>query len=233
MLRKLNIVMLAVLVVAGLSACTRSPVVRLYSGPKKPKSEIAVVRVPMELNVLTINKRHVDHINTLFSIGYKDLHMKPGRYEIVAYYDDVWDLPGDSHEVVKSDPAVFTVDAKAGHFYKLGYPKPKDLDAAHKLAHHFDGWVEDITTGKRTPTKPSGLVLNSGFTSSLKTIAGQEPSTNQTKQAAANDNAVEPEPSNDKAAGSGSYLDMLKASWNQATKKERREFLQWVGQQSK
>ncbi|MFC6329217.1 DUF2057 family protein, partial [Alloalcanivorax gelatiniphagus] len=39
-----------------------------------------------------------------------------------------------------------------------------------------------------------------------------------------------PAPAPAPAAQGASYLDTLKAQWNQATQEERRQFLQWISQ---
>lgn len=222
-----------------LTACSRSPVVQLYEGAKQPDTQVLTLRVPTDLEVFTINGREVDGVNTFFNTDYKDLKLSPGRYEILAYYKRLWDLDADSHEVMKSDPALFVVDGKAGEFYRLGFERPQNVTQARALEEDFSGWVENMNSGEKTPSQASGLVLNRGF---LAPITGTEV---ETKGASAVEpkavKAVTPAPASPatnqgSASGSAStaaqanYLDTLKAQWNQATQEERRQFLQWISQ---
>lgn len=220
-----------------LTACSRSPVVQLYEGAKQPDSQVLTLRLPTDLEVFTINGREVDGVNTFFNTDYKDLKLSPGRYEVLAYYKRLWDLDADSHEVMKSDPALFIVDGKAGEFYRLGFERPQNVTQARALEEDFSGWVENMNSGEKTPSQASGLVLNRGF---LAPITGAEVETKgaravQPKAA----EAVTPAPAapqTSPAAGDAgsstqaSYLDTLKAQWNQATQEERRQFLQWISQ---
>lgn len=221
-----------------LTACSRSPVVQLYEGAKQPDSQVLTIRVPTDLEVFTINGSEVDGVNTFFNTDHKDLKLSPGRYEILAYYKRLWDLDADNHEVMKSDPALFVVDGEAGEFYRLGFERPQNVTQARALEEDFSGWVENMNSGEKTPSQASGLVLNRGF---LAPITGAEVETKGASavrpKAVA---AVTPAPaapaasgSADSSASSGghaSYLDTLKAQWNQATQEERRQFLQWISQ---
>ena len=73
-----------------LSACARSPVVQLYDGAAKPDSQVLTVRVPSEIEVFTINGKEVEGVNTFFATDFKELKLAPGRYEILAYYKELW-----------------------------------------------------------------------------------------------------------------------------------------------
>ena len=138
---------------------------------------------------------------------------------------------------MKSDPALFVVDGEAGEFYRLGFERPQNVTQARALEEDFSGWVENMNSGEKTPSQASGLVLNRGF---LAPITGTEVETKgstavQPKAKAAE--AVAPAPAapaaSSQGGGSGgqaSYLDTLKAQWNQATQEERRQFLQWISQ---
>lgn len=217
-----------------LSACNRSPVVQLYEGTPRADNQVLTVRVPSQIEVYTINGKAVEGANSFFSSGYKDLKLLPGRYEIIAYYKELWDLDADNHEVMKSDPAKFIVEGQAGQFFRLDYDRPRDPEQARQLEADFSGWVENINSGEKIPSRPSGLMLNRGIlaplTGSEMQAAGGESVAPQSavapqSQAAAPDGAT-----SDTVAPAANYLDTLKAQWNQATPGERREFLQWIAQ---
>lgn len=218
-----------------LAACASNPAVQLYPGAQRPASQVLTVRVPSPLVIYTINGKKVDGISTFFSTGHKDLKLTPGRYDIIAYYKEMWDLSPDEHTTLTSDPVTFVVDGKAGETYQLGYAHPKDVYQARSLMAHFSGWTENLGNGDKTPTHDSGLVLQRGI---LAAITGAQVQT-------ASDDGVTPRPektvapqgasSNASKSGNaattvapGSYLDTLKAQWSQATEAERRAFLQWI-----
>ncbi len=217
-----------------LSACARSPVVQLYDGPTKSDSQVLTVRVPSEIEVFTINGKEVDGVNTFFATDFKELKFTPGRYEILAYYKELWQLDADNHEIVKSNPANFIVDGKAGEKWQLGYEKPQDVEEARALEDTFSGWALNTASGEKVAAKESGLILKRGF---LAPITGEEVSSAAADSVAPQQTATPaPAPSTPAPATqatpapAGSYLDTLKAQWKQATPQERREFLQWIAE---
>jgi uncharacterized protein YccT (UPF0319 family) len=238
----------------ALTACVQNPVRKLYEGEQRPRSEIAVVRVPIELEVMRINGERIEGLNTLFSPQHKDLHLLPGEYRILAYYKDLWELSGDGHDVVKTDPALFVVNAKAGQTYELGFEEPKNLEEARRLENKFSGYVLNTETGTKTPTRASGLVFKSGIAGSLGEITGVE-AVEQTNNSGgrASSSTLAPlkneQPENGENNTSDStgesradpgqtqsdqnYLNMLKAYWSQATQQERRAFLEWISEKDK
>ena len=218
---RIVIVLLSLLV----TACSTSPVVKLYDGADRPTGELLTVRVPVELEILSINDRRIEGASTLFAYGHRDLQLLPGQYRIVAYYKNLFQLNADQHEIIKSDPALFTVNGNAGEVVALAFEKPADVAAAREMAKHFDGWTENLSSGERIASKPSGLILNQGFIGLASTPAPAE---------TASTASVAPE---QPAAGSSTestvttdVLDALKANWQQASPEERREFLLWMSQ---
>lgn len=216
-----------------LSACNRSPVVQLYEGAPRAGDQVLTVRVPSQLEVYTINGKAVEGANSFFNSGYKDLKLLPGRYEIIAYYKELWDLDADNHEVMKSDPAKFIVEGQAGQFFRLDYDRPSNPEQARQLEADFSGWVENLNSGEKIPSQPSGLMLNRGILAPLTgaeiKAAGGE-SVAPRSVVAPQGPAAAPDATSNTVAPAARYLDTLKAQWNQATPEERREFLQWIAQ---
>lgn len=210
-----------------LSACAKNPVVQLYDGPAQSDAKIVTVRIPSQLDVFTINGKEVEGVNTFFAADFKDVKLTPGRYEILAFYKELWQLDADNHEIVKTNPANFIVDGKPGELWVLGYEQPKDVDAARAMQDSFSGWSENVASGEKVAAQQSQLILKRGF---LAPVTGEElatpASTTIAPQAATTTAAESAAP----AAAAASYLDTLKAQWNQATPEERREFLQWISQ---
>lgn len=219
-----------------LAACATRPVVQLYPGAERPGSQVLTVRIPSPLEVFTINGKKVDSVGSFFSAGYTDVKLAPGRYEIIAYYEELWNLGADEHTTVKSDPVTFVVDGKGGERYRLDYTHPDNADQARALAEQFSGWTENMATGQKTPTQDSGLVLQRGILAQL--TGTQIVSASRNSVAPETQPTVAPQDTPTKAtattvapqaaAPAHSYLDTLKAQWNQATAEERRAFLQWI-----
>lgn len=215
---------------AGCASTT--PTVKLYEGADKPDSQLVTVRVPMEMEVVMINDRRVEAGATLFTYGDRKLMLAPGSYRIVAFYKNLWQINADEHEVVKSDPALFSIDGAAGEVFRIGFDKPANVDEARAMAENFLGYVENTGSGDRQPGEPSGLVLNQGFVSALTqgsiTSVSEAKATTVAPDAAAAAAPSAPAPA--PQASGLSHLDLMKAQWSQATAEERRSFLQWISQ---
>lgn len=215
-----------------LAACERSPTLRLYDGPERGRAEMLTIRVPEQLEILTINEQRVERGNTLFATGYQDLQLAPGEYRVVAYYKELWDLELDNHAVYRSDPVTFTVDGKGGEFYRLAYDKPDNAREAEQLADNFSGWSENIATGDRRDTTASGLVrpgLFTGLVAGTTAAVAEQPAVTSVAPAS-NAPAAPAAPAGNSGAADMGYVDMLKAYWSQASAEERREFLRWIAE---
>lgn len=199
---------------ALLSACARSPVIKLYEGAERPAEQLLLIDVPMELEIVTINERRLEGINKLFSFGDRTLHLQPGDYRIIAYYKNLFELSGNEHDVVKSDPVLFRVTGQAGSRHRLVFDVPADVVEARQMAKQFSGYSVDLATSERRPTEASGMMLSGGFLSV------------PTAPPAPLYQSVAP------AAEGLDHGDLLKASWRNATAEERREFLRWIAEQA-
>lgn len=238
---------LAVFFTLLLASCARNPVVKLYDGPDRDDSQVLTVQVPMELEVFTINGKQVKAANTFFASGHKALKLAPGHYDIVAYYKKLWKQGSDSHHIVKTNPAQFTVDGRGGEQYRLVFQQPDNLEQAQALEDDFHGWTENLDSGDTVSTEPSGLILKRGFWSPITgsevtqtddaTPSSQEQGSGNGPPATLRSNAAKPaasvSPNSNASVQEGqeqttNYLDTLKAQWQQATAEERRAFLQWI-----
>lgn len=217
-----------VLLGSALGACSTSPVVKLYEGNDKPAAQLLTVRVPMELEIISINDRRIEGASTMFAYGHRDLQLLPGQYRIVAFYKSIYQINADEHEVIKSDPALFTLSGAAGDMYELKFNKPTDLEQARALGKKFDGWSENINTQEKIASQPSGLILNQGFIgiTSGAAVAAAPSATSVTPDASATGATT---PSAD-ATPSPATLNTLKEAWESASPEERREFLLWMSQ---
>src|SRR5690606_10663840 len=99
------------------------------------------------------------------------------------------------------------------------------LDAARDMTKHFDGWTENLSSGERIASTPSGLILNQGFIGLASTPAPAE--TASTASVAPEQPAAS---SSTESTVTTDVLDALKTHWQQASPEERREFLLWMSQ---
>lgn len=219
------------LAAALLCAGCSGPVIQLYEGSPRRDSDIAVIVAPEEIEIASVNGVAVEGASGMHTRGEKTLQLAPGRYELLAFYRELWQL-GDQHDVLRSDPAMFVVDARAGGRYRLDFSRPQDYEEARRLAERFTGWVEDIANGERTPSQDSGVGFRKGllaamtFDDTLVPVARRD----------ARGQTVVPMAPAEPVAGDGAtavreWLPLMKAWWTEASAEERREFLHWLAEQ--
>ncbi|WP_248679565.1 DUF2057 family protein [Sinimarinibacterium sp. CAU 1509] len=235
-------------------ACAQSQV-RLYDGPERTVAEIATVTLPEALEVEKINGAQVRGASGMLRKGDVDLQLVPGRYELLVYYKEIWNL-GGSDDALRSDPARFVLDAQAGHHYRIEYAHPADYEAAKKLTASFSGWVDDTTTGQRVMSQDSGLQFKRGLAAQLSAdhelervaekTDGQQVVQPLPVPTPGSVTATAPVPVSGRlppvdasasnatspAGSEGEWLPVMKSWWSQATPSERRAFLLWVGERT-
>lgn len=185
----------------------------LYDGPKQPANQLLAVKVPAEIEVLSLNQRPLENTTAAQFLGGAEqtLLLAPGEHVITGYYKELWLNHEESHHVVRSQPADFTVAGIAGDVVSLNYTAPKNLAEATALAENFNGWAVNQRTQASTPSAPSQQQRP-------KLLASNNPST-----------PVAPLATNSTTHPPSNLLPMLKAYWNEANAEERRAFLEWIG----
>ncbi|WP_043112308.1 DUF2057 family protein [Solimonas flava] len=239
----------------SLAACA-SPQLRLYEGAAKPAAQVAVITMPEQLEVASINGTEVPGAKGMWSKGDKRLEVLPGRYEALIYYREVWQS-GDNSDVLRSrSPALFVIDAQAGHQYRIGYPQPANYEGAKRLAQDFQGWVDDQTGGTRTASVDSGVKFKEGVLAQVSGDGGLvadrgaegpravqpvrplPPAPTVAPVAPPVSAVAVPSVAASTAAGSVApaagaagrdWVSLMKGWWKQASADERRGFLRWVG----
>lgn len=207
-------VALIALLATLVSACQSAATVKLYDGPERAAAELVMVKVPEQIELMTLDGAQIKGASTLFSGGTRELALSPGRHEILAYYKELWDSTIESHVIFRSAPVYFIVDGRAGDRFELGFAAPRSRDDAEALSEDFRGWSLNLASGVKTPTRASGIArpnLISNLISNDSTPAAAAP-------------VAAP------AAPRGSYLDELKRFWSEATPDERRAFRDYIGQ---
>lgn len=238
------------------AGCASAPV-QLYGEQGRPEAGVAVIIVPEALEVASVNGLEISGASGMMSKGDKTLEIAPGRYELLVFYRELWDR-GDQHDVLKSDPALFVVDAVDGGRYRIDYTRPGNLAEARELAEDFQGWVENLATGERVASQASGLEFRKGlipavtFDGTLVRSAGDSggaqvvpplpPAPSAAGVAAPGASTIAPviapaaasagqlPPASNAAPPEKDWLALMKGWWNQASAEERREFLRWLGE---
>lgn len=228
---------LPILLLAGafaVSACSASPV-RLYSGPARSQAELVVLTMPEQIEIAQINGVEVPAAGGMGSKGDKTLELEPGRYDVLAYYREIW-TRGDNHDLLRSDPARFVIDARAGQRYRIEYPQPATFAQAEALAKAFRGWAVEQASGARIESQDSSMAFRGGLLAQVQGDRTLVPAISReaggqvvTPLPAAAPAAVVNEPV--PAAAVDDQLLLVKGWWNQATPEQRRAFLEWVAAQ--
>lgn len=236
---------LILLLGATLAGCAAAPL-RHYEGAPRPSTEVAIVSLPEALEVVRIDGAAPAVLPAGWNRGTKTLELLPGRHELLVYYREIWAL-GNSHDVLRSQPARFVVDAVAGARYVLDYERPQTYSAAQALAADFRGWVADAA-GARHASQPSGLRFRDGLTAGLgrvpelvaetPTVLAVAPMASTARPAAATAaaspvSATEAAPAAARTATgeAAEWLPLMQNLWKQADEAERSAFLRWLAEQ--
>jgi hypothetical protein len=157
---------LAAAALLSLAACA-TPSVRLYDGAARPAAEVATITMPEQLELTSINGTEVPAAQGMWNRGEKRLEVVPGRYEALVFYREVWQPQGESDVLRSKNPALFVIDARAGHQYHIDYDHPGGYSDAKALAQNFHGYVLDKTTGVRTASQDSGVKFADGLVAQI------------------------------------------------------------------
>ncbi len=239
------------LVLLMLAACA-NPKLRLYDGTRQSAAQVATLTLPEQIEVARINGVEVKGASGLWTRGDKILELAPGRYEVLAYYREIWNM-GDQHDVLRSDPALFVLDAQAGRRYRIEYQRPNNYKDAQQLAAAFSGVLVDEASGARTPSKASGVRFPTGVIAQVSGSSELLPDNGSGQ--AGDGQVVAPLGASDTPPAAtvatpragvvpplattetatpvrrDDWLELMQAWWKQAGPEERKAFLRWVGEQ--
>ncbi len=128
-----------------MQGCTQTKVYELA----KPDQNTATLTFP---DFIEINKLDNDSVEGLFAQliyeGQKEIIFPAGTHTVELRYYGMWDIDDDDHEKVISRYVVLQFDSKPGVAYKVRVDAPKDREAAHELAAHFNPSIIETQTGK-------------------------------------------------------------------------------------
>lgn len=233
-------ILLSLVLVSLLAGCAQQGPVKLYSGAERPASQVLVVQVPVDLEILDINGEEVAELKSLVRGDEQTLHLQPGQYRINAFYRRIFDIGGMTHEVVRSRSAYFTIDGQAGDVWRLAYKQPDNLEQARELSRNFDAWSQNLATGERlqasTGQVPATLVsqlLGGAESTAAPRAEGVAPLNQPTSQPAAPAPmpvaaAAAPQPQA-RLPHNDATLATLQQLWQLLTPESQKAFMDWAG----
>lgn len=222
-----------------LAACAQQSHVQLYPGQSLPENQVLTLVVPYELEVHTLNGQHVPKANAMFGTQDKTLHLQPGQYEISAFYKNGFDVNGGmSHEVVRSQIAVYHIEGKAGEVWQLEFDKPANLQEARELEKNFTSWAVNKTSGERVEAQASqrsasllSTLVGGGVVESPTVVEPLDAAPAVTPVMPVPVAAPTPAPAADTALPhNDAVLTTLQQMWQLLNEDSRAAFLEWATQ---
>ncbi|HEY8240615.1 MAG TPA: hypothetical protein VIH35_04170 [Kiritimatiellia bacterium] len=135
-----RLVMTAILLAAG---CATSPTVNLYSGPDRPRRELATVVVPYQVELEDINGTRIPFRSGLRATSEYNYKLLPGRYTFGFRFTSPYEFGAD-RQGVSTPRQERAANLAAGRSYRIKTKvKGTDAGSAEVLV-----WVEDESTGK-------------------------------------------------------------------------------------
>ena len=232
---------LAILLVILLTACSGSKIHQTYEGPAKLPVDVSIVSVPESFNILFTDRKKFG--STLYS-GDTKLGFLPGPHQIIIYYKDFWEAPGDEYDRVESKPISIKFNAVAGQQYRVNYKKPENLEQARAYAKSPSIELINLTTNTNAATNVEYNVYTTSFFSKVfsdESGAIEEPAPGLTTGITATPAPTTPVPTPKLAAPASSTdaasdtktdaraLDMLKYWWESASDDQKKAFHDWIG----
>lgn len=198
----------------------------------------ARLMVPPEVIVQAVNGKDLG----LQLFGSKDyLELAPGSNRIAVKYKDLFEMMGDNHEVVASDPVLLAFELPADGDYRLTFDKPTELAAARAFAKApkflvVDAKGKPLAQQSLTQEERDSLwqaTLGGGSTTSeaaKMTAPAQPPAAPAVATTAVVASAaVSAPPTEAPDAAQRMVTDQLNYWWSQADSETRAAFLNAVG----
>ncbi|MCG8612394.1 MAG: DUF2057 domain-containing protein [Pseudomonadales bacterium] len=231
------------LILLIVSGCSSNYPVRVYEGPTIPDDQVVLLKVPEDINVISIDgQKMTSYLLENLSIDY---YLKPGPHSVVFQYSGIWSVPsvessdGKANvELIESEYVQLQFSAKPGEHYVLQHDNPPTRSSARVSAAKFKASVVDsnerlIATSEDyvVPTNVPDVVGAEAVTSAQQ--AGKAQTVVASAQGKASEKAVQqPQSAPVKLPVSESLptLDAMKVLWQGASKDEKKAFLKWAFQ---
>jgi uncharacterized protein YccT (UPF0319 family) len=189
----------------ALAACAAQAPLKVYEGPLRQASEVALITVPEQIEVMAVDGHEPP---ASFLNSHVVLALLPGEHVFSLRYVELFQLTTETHDIVRSRQAALRFSATAGAAYTLSTPKQADHDAAKTFAKNPQFQLRNNKTDD---------VINSTPITSYA-----EASLIDTISKAFQSGKAEPQPVTN--------LDLLKDVWSRSTPEERNGFRAWLDQ---
>ena len=122
---------LATLLITG---CASIQEAHLYDGPALTPEQSTRLLLPLEFEITELDGRVVPQGQQRFRSDALPVYLTPGKHKLVLHYESIWDIDGDNHEKVRSQPILFELDGKAGEQMVFHFESPATLNQAQSFA---------------------------------------------------------------------------------------------------
>jgi len=92
-----KILVLFAIIFTVVSCISPTPVIQVYSGPKLPREQVAIVTMDSTLGVVNVNRVDPNPATTMRTMT---LEVLPGKYNIRLFYDDGYQSSVDDLDVM-------------------------------------------------------------------------------------------------------------------------------------
>jgi len=203
--------------------CASSGSYKMYAGPERPAEKTAVMSLPYVLEVMALDggKAEIPPAVMRSNAEY-ELAILPGHHELAVRYSDPFvnyeetDNSDRGYRIDKTAPFFLTVEAVAGHHYRIEY-KTKKQDPSLKR-NEVKVWVVDQGT---VSGEVKGARMESPETESAQVMVVDTRGDKMVNPSGEKGSERKPLPSINAA-------DQLKFWWYRANADERQDFLYWM-----
>lgn len=190
--------LIAALAAGLLCGCSSTRTVRLYAGAERPADELAILTVPGEVVILSLDRFEAPRISQTFVGRTRRYEIPAGKHTLRAQLSAIVDLGRDDHKVVESDPVTVNFSAAPGMAYRLDYEDPAS-NAGDGMAD-VRMWILEVGVAVVPARRP---VADSSAPD-------------------------DPDPPRSSGTEGVDPADMLRYWWNEASPEQRREFQRWI-----
>lgn len=186
-----------------LQGCTARGPLPTYAGAVRPLTEVALVSIPEEIQVMAIDGREPP---PSFLKSGVELALLPGEHVFSLRYVQLFQVGADEHDVVRSRQAALRFTAVAGARYRVEIPAQRNREAALAFAKAPTFTLVDVAGTSRVE---STAIQSYAEASLVDTIS---------KAFEAQGEAARPV----------TNVDLLKDIWTRSSEEERRDFQAWI-----
>jgi hypothetical protein len=142
--RSLFAVLISIGILFSLLSCMKRKPIRIYDESKIASTEAARISVPVDIEVESVDGRRVKSPVDYILSSVEEIHVAPGKHEIVVRYSTFWAYDKRKHEEIKSKKIALKFNAERGGLYILTHPELDDVREAKKFAENPDIWIAKV-----------------------------------------------------------------------------------------